>query len=128
MGGMHETGVGWLIDRNLCERASDEMAGQCRVHGVNPAITQAPAKFAVEFLRRAVMPEERPQTCSFGGVSRGSLLEFARDDGQRVCSHAPVEGGAARKLWQRVFLEELADGGDEFGGRRLVHHGWESFS
>ena len=110
---MHEPRVAGLIDRNLGERGGHEMAGECRIHGVNPAIAQAPAEFPVQLVKRSLAAQERAQPCGFGAGRCRALLEFPRDDGQGIGRHAPMECSAPGQLGKGVFLDAVTSSAAE---------------
>jgi hypothetical protein len=77
---------------------------------------QAAAKLAVQLFARSFHAEKRLKTGLFD-LGRGRpLLQFTRNNGKGIGRNAAMKGRAPRKLGEGVLFEELADGGDEFGG------------
>ena len=98
------------------------MLGETRRFERERAFANAFAEFAVQFLQRSVMAEQRGEACGFILRRLRSLFQFARDDGERVRGDARMEGGMAFQFRHRLLLEEIAHRLDQFAHRWLVHH------
>src|SRR5580692_6972913 len=55
-----------------------------------------------------------------------AMLQFPRDDAERIRSHPRVKRGLSLQFRHRTFFDEFAHGLHEFEHRRLVHHGFSS--